>query len=231
MSREPRDLRHSEVNREIREHYSELFAKHGDSHLTAQWRDRRTQEMRFQVLIGLGISADSKILDFGCGLGDLLAYLRRETGFRGEYVGYELSPAILQEARRKYGDDRRARFEERDIFIDPPEETFDYALVSGPFNTKFADSESYLYRALRILFGAVRKGLSFNLMSAYVDTFDPTLFYTDPEAVFRFCKEELSPAVTLRHDYMLKENVVPYEYNVYVHRVGISPRLKKSLAV
>lgn len=215
---------HADTNRQLAQHYSALLQKHGDSPLAAQYPDRTTQEKRFEVLSEFGIPATAKILDFGCGLGDMLGYLRTQRGFQGEYVGYDLSGDIIERARAKYSADTNARFEQRDIFEQPPREDFDYVWICGTFNIRCSDSEAYVRDALRILFACARRGMTFNLMSTYVDFFAPDLYYADPDAIFRFCKEELSPCVTLRHDYMLKPGVVPYEFAVYVHRVPVTPR-------
>lgn len=215
---------HADTNQQLARHYSALLQKHGDSPLSAQYPDRTTQEKRFEILGQIGIPAAAKILDFGCGLGDMLGYLRRHHGYQGEYVGYDLSADIVDRARAKYGADGHARFEQRDIFRDPPREDFDYVWVCGTFNIRCADSEAYVRDALRILYARTLRGMTFNLMSTYVDFFAPDLYYANPDEIFHFCKEELSPCVTLRHDYMLKPGVVPYEFAVYVHRAPLPPR-------
>jgi hypothetical protein len=41
--------------------------------------------------------------------------------------------------------------------------------------------------------------------------------------VFAFCKQELSPRVTLRHDYHVKDGVIPFEFTTYVYRSDLAP--------
>lgn len=220
---------HTDANKRLAEHYSTLLKQHGDSPLTAQWgTDPAVRERRFEALAQVGIPVTAKILDFGCGLGDALPYLRTHHGFTGDYVGYDLSEDIVAHARAKYAGDPKARFEVRDIFTTPPEEEFDFVWICGTFNIKTANSDAYIRDALRILYAKTRKGMTFNLMSTYVDFFDPTLYYADPDLVFRFCKEELSPCVALRHDYMLKAGVTPYEFAVYIHRTPVAPRKNRA---
>ena len=103
---------------------------------------------------------------------------------------------------------------------------FDYAIISGVFNNRVTDNWAFLTGALRLLFPHVRRGLAFNALSAYVDFQDEGLYYADPEAVFRFCKESLSPAVNLRHDYEVKPGVVPFEFTTQVFRCAHPPRAK-----
>lgn len=42
--------------------------------------------------------------------------------------------------------------------------------------------------------------------------------------VFRFCKEALSPSVTLRHDYLVRMDTVQYEFIIYVHHYELKLR-------
>jgi len=204
----------------LRRHYTELFERHGDSPQAAQWSDRATQERRMEILLQVGEVADAKILDFGCGTGHLLEYLRRTRAFQGEYVGYDLSPELIAAASQKLP---RARFEARDILRDGIPEDFDYVLVNGVFNNRAGDNWQMLTTLLTQVFAHVRRALAFNALSTYVDFTDPQLFYVNPEAVFRFCKERLSPSVTIRHDYRVKPDVIPFEFSVYVYRTPFAP--------
>ena len=76
------------------------------------------------------------------------------------------------------------------------------------------------------LFSHVRCGLAFNALSTYVDYFDDDLFYFDPEDVFNFCKEQLSTRVTLRNDYLITTDSIPFEFTVYIYKSDIKLRKK-----
>ena len=91
-------------------------------------------------------------------------------------------------------------------------------LASGVFNNAGADNWGMMTTLLGELFKLCRKGLAFNCLSTYVDYQDEGLFYVEPERVFAFCKQTLSPSVTLRHDYRVKPGVIPFEFTVYVTR-------------
>ncbi|MBK8908784.1 MAG: class I SAM-dependent methyltransferase [Rhodospirillales bacterium] len=202
-------------------HYTDLVGKHGDGPQSAQWRDRESQERRMRVLAEVGDLSGAKVLDFGCGTGHLLDFLREFCAFPGEYVGYDICADAIRLASEKYP---AIRFERRNILVDAIEEDFDYVLISGVFNHRTVDSWGLLRTVLSLLFAHTRKALAFNLLSTYVDYCDPELAYVRPEAVFAFCKETLSPLVTLRHDYCIKPGVVPFEFTVYVHQTDIPVR-------
>ncbi len=210
--------------RDLETHYDRLAREHGDTPQAAQWTSRETQEARMAVLSEIGDLRRAKILDFGCGTGHLLAYLRSR-GFAGEYVGYDLSSDMLALAEASFPD---ARFERRDILTDGIAERFDYALVSGVFNNRVRDNWALMTSLLAALFPACDLGLAFNALSTYVDFFDDGLHYFDPGVVFQHCKEQLSPRVCLRHDYEIKPGVVPFEFTVYVMRGAALARANRS---
>jgi SAM-dependent methyltransferase len=198
--------------------------RHGDAPEGAQYADRETQERRMAVLSEIGVAKDSKVLDFGCGTGQLLSYLQRSLGYEGEYVGYDISPEAIELARsvRPAG-----RFEVRNILEQPAEETFDYVLVSGVFNNLISDNRAFFEAISRRLMAQADVGYAFNMLSRFVDFFDDGLYYEDPLYAFRFCKEQLSPLVTLRHDYVVRPDSIPFEFTIYVHKTDVKPRALK----
>lgn len=205
----------------LAKHYGDLVNRHGDAAESAQYADRATQERRMEILAEIGVERNSKVLDFGCGTGQMLAYLKRTIDFDGEYVGYDISTEAIAVARQKHPE---GRFEVRDVLEQPSEEDFDYVLVSGVFNNAMSDNRGFFEAVSRRLTARARKGYAFNMLSRYVDYFDDGLFYEDPMRAFRFCKEELSPLVTLRHDYSVRAGSMPFEFTIYVHRSDTDPR-------
>ncbi len=199
----------------LERHYAALFESHGDTPAAVQQRDAATQERRMHRLCEIGDISHARIFDFGCGSGHLLTVLKRDYGFDGHYTGYDLSEPHLAGARAKFPE---ATFARRDIFEEGIDGRFDYAFVSGVFNNRIGDNWGFLTGAVARLFEAVDVGVAFNALSTYVDYQDAGLYYARPEDVFAFCKSALSPFVTLRHDYRIKDGVVPFEFTVYVYR-------------
>ena len=97
-------------------------------------------------------------------------------------------------------------------------------LVSGVFNNLISDNRGFFEAISRRLMAQADVGYAFNMISRYVDYFDDGLYYEDPSQAFRFCKEELSPLVTLRHDYTVRPGSIPFEFTIYVHRSDVAPR-------
>jgi cyclopropane fatty-acyl-phospholipid synthase-like methyltransferase len=170
------------------------------------------------VLSEVGDLRASKVLDFGCGTGALFAYLSEELGFTGEFVGYDLAWPAIDLARRLHP---AGRFERRDVLSQGVHEDFDYILASGVFNNRTSDGWGLMTTLLAALWPYARRALAFNALSTYVDFREDHLWYVDPGEVFAWCKRELSPALSLRHDYQLKAGVIPFEFTVFVYRIEL----------
>lgn len=200
---------------DLRRHYRELFAEHGDSPRSAQHFDVESQRARFGVLAGFAPDLGS-VVDLGCGLGHFYDFLK-EHGFEDSYLGLDFVPEFVECARQSHAGDARARFQAFDMRSDayPEADTF---VMCGVFNNKMPDNEEFLRQTLTRAFMACRKGVAFNLLSTYVDYQDARLFYADPLKVFDFCQRTLTRRAVLRHDYLVREDRPPYEYAVYLYK-------------
>ncbi|MCC5866482.1 MAG: class I SAM-dependent methyltransferase [Wenzhouxiangella sp.] len=204
----------------LREHYNRLALLHGYSPQAVSFRCWKTIERRFGVLLeGFESYQGARILDFGCGVGHLYGYLKRQ-GFKGEYLGLDVSDQMIEVARAEYPD---GRFECRNILAEEFTEEFDLAFVSGVFNNLVSDNESFIRSCTRRLFSSVEQGIAFNALSHFVHYRDEGLYYYDPIKVFEFCKTELTPRVALRHDYEIKPGVIPFEFTMYLYKTGHAP--------
>ncbi|MCP4691973.1 MAG: class I SAM-dependent methyltransferase [Desulfobacterales bacterium] len=82
------------------------------------WISRESQYANFDVasdLAGVHWAEVKDVLDVGCGFGGLVGYLRKEKGFRGEYLGIDVVGEFIEKAKDAYGDDPGNRFMKRNI--------------------------------------------------------------------------------------------------------------------
>ena len=199
---------------DIKQHYRELYLTHGDSAESAQYTSRDSQERRFAALLGVGDMQGRSVLDFGCGTGHLASYLAAR-GIEVSYTGVDLVDELLDAGREKHPHQRFCHFDE------VRHERFDFVMISGVFNNKRPDNRRFYRATVRTCFAMTDVGMAFNMMSQYVDYYDPELFYERPEAVFRFAKTSLTPYVALRNDYEVKPGVVPFEFAVYLYKKAV----------
>ena len=199
--------------KDLQAHYRDLLRQHGDSPQAVQYSSRETQERRFEKLVDVADLNGCSILDFGCGTGQLQDYLLRH-GVNVQYHGVDIVDEFLTLCQEKFPQGRFGQLQ------DFQGQQFDYVLVAGVFNNLMEDNAAFYQSTLKTLFGMASKGLSFNMMSAYVDYQDEGLFYEYPEKVFAFLKREVTPFVALRNEYEVKPGVPPFDFTVYAYRGG-----------
>src|SRR5688572_8792015 len=115
-------------NQQVVRDFFQLHVRlYGNDWRALGWQSRHTQYRRFAVLAEVGNLAHTRVLDVGCGLGDLYAYLHTQS-IPVTYTGYDLLPDMIQRARKRFPD---VHFEVRDALQGLGEPRFDYILSSG----------------------------------------------------------------------------------------------------
>jgi SAM-dependent methyltransferase len=170
------------------------------------WQSHQTQYRRFAVLAEVAPLSQQRILDVGCGLGDLYGYLRSQ-GIAMHYTGYDLLPEMLAHARRRYPE---ASFAVRDILQGLGDECFDYILSSGAFNVNFGNNLSAVQWVVRELFDHCTHGVAINFLSTTDRQRDRMLFHYHPPDMQAYC-QTFCPHVQLREDYL------PNDFTLYLY--------------
>lgn len=187
----------------------------GPNHYAQGWVSRASQERRFAVLADVGDFRDASVLDVGCGVADLYAYLHRRNIGPSRYAGMDFTPAMLQAARKRFPS---VPFYQADILdLGEPPETADYVVASGLFSHM---NEALLRQAVPTLFGLCRRGLAFNILSAWAPGEKADLFHADPAETLRWCRT-LTAWTALRHDYQ------PHDFTIYLYREPYRPATEK----
>jgi SAM-dependent methyltransferase len=191
---------------EVSHFFSESLRKYGYDPRSLGWIPG-TQRARFAVLAAIGDLDGCKVLDVGCGFGDLYEYLCRR-GTRVDYTGVDLNPGFVEIARARHPD---ARFVVADFEDAKVDGRFDWAFGSGIFSFRVSDHEAFVGRMLRKMFDNARKGVAIDFLDGRCGPGSAALYHPDPADVYRMCSR-LSRRVVLRCDYK------PTEFCVYVYR-------------
>jgi len=169
------------------------------------WASVENQTRRFAVLTQIAALEGSRILDAGCGLGDLYGYLNQRLE-QFSYLGVDITEKMIEEAARLHPD---ASFILSDILFFE-EGAFDYVLASGLFAIYTPNCQEQSCRMIEKLFALSRRGVAFNMLNRHHHPSDDTYMAFDPEEVLAFCRT-ITPQVTLRTDYL------PQDFTIYLY--------------
>ncbi len=174
------------------------------------------RKARFTALTGIGDLNGSRILDVGCGFGDLYGFLRGR-GIQVDYTGIDINPEFIEIAKNAY---REARFIAGDFDDDLLKEEFDWSFAAGIFTIRISDNDAFIKTTLRKMLSVSRKGLSADFLMPTYSSND-AYWRVEPGEILRFC-QTLSRRIAVRCDYMADEYCVylykndrPDERNVY----------------
>jgi len=195
----------------VADYYTAKVTEHGATPAGVDWNGEHSQAVRFdQLLAVLGEAPEPfSIIDYGCGYGALLEPLaQRYEHF--EYRGFDVSEAMVAEARARYGGEPRARFFSNATELEPAE----FTVASGIFNVRLDLDETqwqrYILETIDTMAGLSRRGIAFNALTAHSDPdrMREHLHYADPARLLDHCLRTHSRDVALRHDYELYEFTV-----------------------
>lgn len=192
--------------------YQSLLAEHGETYRALDWGSRESQQKRFEVLAGIGISEGDRVLDVGCGLADFNAWLMEHTP-GVEYFGIDITPGMVAKAQSRFP---TVQFLNKTILDEGlPIGPFDYLFASGIFVFREDNPERYLFSTIQKMFELCKKGVAFNSLSSWAQESLSSEFYADPIKIIEFCKS-ITPRVVFRHDYH------PNDFTVYLYKEASS---------
>jgi SAM-dependent methyltransferase len=178
--------------------YRQLLARYREGPAVAQL-SAEGQQSRFKKLAEVGDLNGKTILDIGCGLGDLLPFLERQFS-NITYTGIDIVPELIDAAVKRRA--RGATFRCHNLIEKPIAQKFDFVMISGIFNNaEIPEPGAFLKHMIKAAFDQCTNALAFNFISTRVNFTDPRMVYHDPQAVFGFCLEQLSPKIKMHHHY------------------------------
>lgn len=147
-------------------------------------------------LIG-DLSGCNSMLDIGCGCGCLLAYLRAR-GFSGEYLGIDLVPGFIDQARTRFAPDSAAGFLVGN-FLDMPEADLgrhDYCVATSIFG--YVPDDGFIREVVGKASRLAGKGVAFTCNSTAHQVLPLKAKTYRPADVLSMCLE-YGKSVDLRH--------------------------------
>ena len=196
--------------KEMNAHYSDLLNKHGLSIEALGSKSMEQLTKRFAMLSNIEpITAQSSILDVGCGLGHLCDYMRN-LGWKGKYTGIDINPDMVAAARERLPNDELICL---DVLTEHFDNQYDYVICGAAIQHKptYENPDEYFEKMITKLFSIAKKALSFDIFSGRVDYKDDDKLYIEPIRLLQVCYS-LSDRIVFRNDYR------PYEIVVYIFK-------------
>jgi SAM-dependent methyltransferase len=195
----------------VNRYYSDKILQFGATPNGVDWNSSEGQELRFMQLLRIteGAAADASLLDYGCGYGGLLDFIKKyNTSW--SFTGFDISEEMIKAAKAKQGNDGMW------ITELPEDARFDYVVASGIFNV-IPDGmklkwEEYVYETINRISSHATRGFAFNMLTAYSDPEyrKDYLWYASPQIILDYCLKKWPRRVSILHDYGL------YEFTVLV---------------
>ena len=127
--------------------YESHVRRYGYGYRALGFGRRSSQEKRFGALAALGSFDGARILDVGCGFGDLLGWLRAR-GVQPRYTGLDFTESMIERCRKRFPDaearfpEGSARFIVGDALTWQADGEYDYVIASGIFGYNAKDTRA-----------------------------------------------------------------------------------------
>lgn len=189
--------------------YEDKVRRYGFDHRGLGFRSRTSQEKRFEALARLGDFHGRRLLDVGCGFGDLLRFLM-ERGIEPLYTGLDICEPMIARCRESFAVGA-GRFVVADVLEHEPDEPYDYVVASGIFGLDADDARARIAPTVQRMFSWCRLGMAVNFLSGRSPAPAEARVYVEPAEALELGLA-LSPAVRLDHSYL------PNDFTLHVHK-------------
>ncbi|MFK5882064.1 MAG: class I SAM-dependent methyltransferase [Sulfurospirillum sp.] len=165
------------------EFYLKAYEKYGITAQGVNWNSKESQEVRFEVItdiLGKDIKR-SKIVDAGCGFGELYAYWMDRRIFPKKYVGLDCVKNSIEVVKKRFVD---LSFACKDVLKDELP-LADWYVASGSLNV-LSSFDTWLF--LEKILESSKKGIVFNILQGYVKS--KNFNYQTKDDIKEFAKQK-----------------------------------------
>jgi SAM-dependent methyltransferase len=189
--------------------YEDKVRTYGFDYRGLGFRNKSSQEKRFEALLELGDFEGARVLDVGCGFGDLLAFLQ-ERGIETRYTGIDICKPMIDRCRERFEDDD-AIFRVADVMQFDPHDEYDYVVESGLFGLDAEGGRDRIRPTLERMFRWAGVGMAANFLSTRSPTPAEERIYVEPWKALE-AGLALTPAARINHTYL------PNDFTLYLYK-------------
>jgi len=189
--------------------YEDKVRRYGYDHRGLGFRNRSSQEKRFETLATLGDFHGRRLLDVGCGFGDFMRYLV-ERGVKPIYTGLDICEPMIARCRESFPLSE-GRFVVADVLEYQPDQMYDYVVASGLFGLEAEGARERIGPTLERMFSWANHGIAANFLSALSPVPVEARVYIEPAEMLEFGLM-LTPAARLDHSYL------PNDFTIHLYK-------------
>lgn len=157
----------------IERYYTAKLQEFGPSARGVDWKDARSQEIRFDVLLQvIGHRQNVDLLDFGCGYGALLDHPNIVESC-ATYSGLDVSSDMIKTARKLHQDCGISHPTHEFWVASSIDHDHEFAVASGIFNVKSATPDAawkaYIRDTVRMIANRTTTAFAYNCLSSLSD--------------------------------------------------------------
>ncbi|HUJ01459.1 MAG TPA: class I SAM-dependent methyltransferase [Usitatibacter sp.] len=189
--------------------YEDKVRRFGFDHRGLGFRNRSSQEKRFEAMLSLGDFNGRRVLDVGCGFGDFLAFLI-ERDIHPLYTGLDVCEPMIERCEERFPSGA-GRFLAGDVLAFEPEEPYDYVVASGLFGLDGPGARERILPSVARMLEWCRIGAAVNFLSASYKRQVPGRVYVHPALAVAYAVAH-APAIRLDHTYL------PNDFTLYLYK-------------
>jgi SAM-dependent methyltransferase len=167
-------------------------------HRLLGWKTKKAAEQRYGEIVSLVDFNGKRVLDVGCGFGDIIPFIRKAAK-NFEYTGIDKASEFVKVAKELYP---QQEFIIGDYFLRPLKRRFDVVIACGSLNSNRKNNLEFRKKAIRILFGHTKEALFFNMTGRYPQPKTAkrsNVWFADPRQILEYCLTLTPKIVFINH--------------------------------
>lgn len=197
----------------IKTYYDNNMSKGLPEYGILGWESEEAQRLRFDMLLSSVDLDGKKLLDVGCGTGNLLEHINSK-GLKVDYTGVDILEKMIDIAA---GKKLNGVFMHLDIFKNNifGSNSFDVVYTSGIFNLNLGNNREFLKNALELFMDISRDAVVFNLLHVGSPDREDKYFYFRPDEV----RDMLEPYVDRLSEVRFIEAYLKNDFTVMLRKL------------